>query len=211
MKLSTRLQMIADMVGITESIADVGTDHGWIPIYLIVNGKVDHAIAMDIAKGPLERAVQHITEHGLNDKIECRISDGMNCLAANEVNCAVIAGMGGDLIAHIIAEDSDKVSELIVSPHTHPELVRETLLSNGYTITDECSCLDSDKFYVVIKAEKGIGRELLAEEYYFGPVLLNKKDSTLYAFLLKKLEQFSDIEQKKDYIELIQKALKHYN
>ena len=103
-ELSKRLQAVADLVTPGMRLADVGTDHAYIPIYLTQNGLVPSAIAMDINKGPLERADTHILEHGLDGKIVTRLSDGLVNLKMEEADTMIAAGMGGGLVIHILNE-----------------------------------------------------------------------------------------------------------
>ena len=111
-ELSKRLQAVADLVTPGMRLADVGTDHAYIPIYLTQNGLVPSAIAMDINKGPLERADTHILEHGLDGKIVTRLSDGLVNLKMEEADTMIAAGMGGGLVIHILNEDPAKTRSL---------------------------------------------------------------------------------------------------
>ena len=104
MELSKRLKAVAELVTPGMRLADVGTDHGYIPIYLTEAGVIPSAIAMDINKGPLERAKEHIREHGLEGKIQTRLSDGLKNLQMNEADCMIAAGMGGGLVIRILSE-----------------------------------------------------------------------------------------------------------
>ena len=118
-ELSKRLQAVADLVTPGMRLADVGTDHAYIPIYLTQNGLVPSAIAMDINKGPLERADTHILEHGLDGKIVTRLSDGLVNLKMEEADTMIAAGMGGGLVIHILNEDPAKtrsLKELVLQP-----------------------------------------------------------------------------------------------
>lgn len=210
MLLSKRLKSIGDMITPGYRIADIGTDHAFLPIEMVMSGIIPGALAMDINPGPLETAETHINTFGLSDKIECRLSDGMKALLQDEVRCAVIAGMGGDLIARIIRDDPDKVYELVLSPHTHPESVRKALRECNYHIIDENMIMDADKYYPVIKAIKSdtlFERSDDADDY-FGPVLINKRHSCLISFLLKEKEKFADIPQKAGYRELVDNTLR---
>ena len=94
MELSKRLKAVADMVGTGSVLADIGTDHAYIPIWLVSRGSVPRAVAMDVNEGPLKRAQENILQNGLEEKIETRLSDGFKALAPGEADAAVIAGMG---------------------------------------------------------------------------------------------------------------------
>ena len=120
-ELSKRLQAVADLVTPGMRLADVGTDHAYIPIYLTQNGLVPSAIAMDINKGPLERADTHILKHGLDGKIVTRLSDGLVNLKMEEADTMIAAGMGGGLVIHILNEDPAKtrsLKELVLQPQS---------------------------------------------------------------------------------------------
>ena len=104
MQLSRRLTLIASMVDKTDSVADVGTDHGYVPIYLVENNIVSKAIAMDINQGPLTRADENIKRKGLDNRITTRLSDGVRELKPGETDAIVVAGMGGQLIIKILEE-----------------------------------------------------------------------------------------------------------
>ena len=107
MELSKRLYAVAGLVTKGASVADIGTDHGYIPIYLIEQGISPKAIALDINKGPLERARMHIVGHGLKDRIETRLSDGLEAVMPGEVDTMIAAGMGGGLIIKILTEGKE--------------------------------------------------------------------------------------------------------
>ena len=100
-QISKRLKYVADFITPGLVLADIGTDHGFIPIYMVLDGKTPKAYAMDINEGPLERAKEHILEKKLEDKIETRLSDGLNKLSGGEAQSVLIAGMGGALIIKI--------------------------------------------------------------------------------------------------------------
>ena len=135
MELSKRLMKIASYVNYCEAIADIGTDHGYIPIYLVKNNKCNSAIASDIIKGPIEKASTNIRFEGLSEKIKCLLGGGLKPLKVGEVNGVIIAGMGGNLIRDIILEDIEKVKLydfLILQPAQNPEVLREFLYNNNF-------------------------------------------------------------------------------
>lgn len=189
MELSTRLKTIASFVSEGMCVADIGTDHGYIPIYLISSGLADKAYAMDVNQGPLERAKQNITKEGLGSRIKCILSDGMEALP-EDADSAVIAGMGGDLMEQILKRGQDKlchVAELILSPQSHWEKVRRFLHSHGFAIEKEALIREDGKYYIVIKAVKG--RESYEEswKYSYGTYLPGLKDPLMKEYLLKEL------------------------
>ena len=138
------------------TLADVGTDHGYIPIYLLQQKKIPAAIAMDINEGPLERAKKHIALYGLQAYIQTRLSDGVAALKPGEVEAVLIAGMGGGLVMHIL-KDGEKVcqsaKELILQPQSEIEHVREFLREKGYTILAEDMVYEDGKFYPMMKVQ----------------------------------------------------------
>ena len=104
MQISKRLEAVADMVTSGCRIVDVGTDHGYIPIFLTEAGKITHAIAGDVNRGPLQKAVEHISQYGLEEQIETRLSDGLAAVQPGEADSIIIAGMGGPLTVRILKE-----------------------------------------------------------------------------------------------------------
>ena len=205
--LSARLKCIADMVPEGMTLADIGTDHGYIPIVLCAAGKVPKAIAADINPGPLEICREHVRSAELTEKIECRLSDGLDAFVSGEAQCILIAGMGGDLIVDILCRGKDitqKTDALVLSPHTHPEKVREYLYRGGYRITDEDMVRDAGKYYPVIRAVyDGIIRKTDAAECYFGPVLLKQHHPVLKEYLEKEKHKYDEIAA---YLKLIEKT-----
>lgn len=154
MKLSKRLDTIASFVPKGSKIADIGTDHGYIPIYLVENGAAVRALAMDVREGPLARAREHVEEHGLSDRIETRLSDGMQKLRSGEADTVIIAGMGGELVIHILEEGRrlwPEVRSFVLSPHSELHKVRRYLRENGFTAEDETMVKDEGKFYTVMR------------------------------------------------------------
>ena len=135
MELSVRLQAVADMVTEGTKVADVGTDHAYIPIYLVEHDKNPSAIAMDINRGPLKKAEENISSHNLENKIETRLSDGLKQLHLGEADSVVIAGMGGGLVVKIMEEGTlhkKYVKEWILQPQSEISKVRQYLNENGY-------------------------------------------------------------------------------
>ena len=153
MQLSVRLEMILEMAGTGTVIADIGTDHGFIPLELVRRGAYERALAMDVRKGPLARAEEHIRMAALEDRIETRLSDGMDKMELGEADTIVIAGMGGHLMADILtrgAACARAARKIILSPHYDVEFFHQFLLESGYKVEDECWIFDENKYYVVI-------------------------------------------------------------
>ena len=195
MELSKRLKAVAELVTPGMRLADVGTDHGYIPIYLTEAGVIPSAIAMDINKGPLERAKEHIREHGLEGKIQTRLSDGLKNLQMNEADCMIAAGMGGGLVIRILSEERDtagSLKELILQPQSEIDSVRKYLTEEGYRIVAEDMVYEDGKYYPMLKAVPcmaGAGEiPYSEEELEFGRVLLQQAHPVLGQFLEREME-----------------------
>lgn len=189
MKLSNRLLAVASMVTPGGRIADVGTDHGYIPIWLVEQGTAVSALAMDVREGPLLRAKEHIAAHKLENVIETRLSDGLQNLKPGEADTVIIAGMGGELMLRIIREGShmwDRVSRWVLSPQSELSAFRHGLEELGFLILREEFLEEDGKYYTVMEVCRGQmhwGRELL---YRYGADLLEKKHPVLLRFLQKE-------------------------
>ena len=189
MELSKRLQAVADLVSEGLVVADVGTDHGYIPIYLIETKKSPKAFAMDVNKGPLLRAKEHIAEHGLETRIETRLSDGVRALQKGECDCVVVAGMGGALTIKIMEEGKDifrNLKEFVLQPQSELQKVRAYLCENAYFIVEENMVLDDGKFYPMFRVINGQSEEYHAIELCYGKLLLEQKNAVLKNFLEKE-------------------------
>ena len=158
MILTNRLQLIYDIIPKCNTIADIGTDHGYIPIFCVLNGIAQCALAMDVNKGPLERAKINIEKYNVSDKVHTRLSNGLEGLACGEADVIVIAGMGGPLIAEILEKGKNVITDdttLIIQPMIAPKELREYLYGSGFEITEEYVCREQDKFYNIFKVKKG--------------------------------------------------------
>lgn len=154
-KLKPRLRMTADMVRCGSRLADIGTDHAYLPAVLILDGTVPSAIAADLRKGPLENADTTVRDNSIEDKVQLRISDGLSFIDSNEVDDIVIAGMGGILIAEILEKApwvKNEKYKLILQPQSHSEDLRKFLYDNGFEITEEKSCFEDEKVYICMSA-----------------------------------------------------------
>lgn len=212
MKLSKRLEMIASLVPEGSIPADIGTDHGFIPVWLVSRGICPRAYAMDVRKGPLERAGAHVKEYGLEDKITLRLSDGLRELAPGEADTVVIAGMGGQLICRILEEGRhvwDSTKQFILSPQSELAEVRKYLEQNGFWMLQEGMLKEEGKYYVVMAAEHHpVKDETVADGvsvppdflqisrecgYEYGRLLIQSKHPVLLEFLEKEKKVLSSI------------------
>lgn len=200
MELSKRLIKIASYVNYCEAIADIGTDHGYIPIYLVKNNKCNSAIASDINKGPIEKASTNIRFEGLSEKIKCLLGGGLKPLKVGEVNGVIIAGMGGNLIRDIILEDIEKVKLydfLILQPAQNPEVLREFLYNNNFEILNEDLILDDGKFYELFKVKynENAKKINIKDEisYEISSILLESNNSLVNDYIKSKIKKYENI------------------
>lgn len=159
-ELSKRLKLITSFVEDGAVVADVGTDHGYVPIWLVEEGVAAGGIAMDVNPGPLERAQCHIAARGLTDRIRTRLGDGLSALSPKEADTVIIAGMGGPLMVRILSEGLEtarRMKRLILSPQSEIWSVREFLERQGFAVEDEAMTEEDGKYYTVICARFGGG------------------------------------------------------
>ena len=180
MKLSKRLETVASMVTKGNRAADVGCDHGFVPIFLVESGISPLAVAADVRPGPLSRAKEHIKEHRLEEKIQTRLSDGLANIKPGEADSLIMSG-----------------KELILSPQSELFDVRRYLVSNGYLIEYEHMLCDEGKFYfifhVLVKKDE---REWSEEEYRYGKDICKDDMKTFLAYLEKEERQYEQILEK---------------
>lgn len=213
MKLSKRLQTIADFVKKDAVVADIGTDHAHIPIYLIENNIIDKAYACDINKGPLEKAKENIANFGVSENIVLRLSNGLDKMSNKEVDTIIIAGMGGELIIDILNRGKvffDKKNTFILSPHTKVDEVRDYLIRNGFKIIKEDMCIDEGKFYTVMEVRYTENTVMNSEaELLYGKYLIENKHPVLLRFLKKEEEKYINILSNTGLNEDRKKELRH--
>lgn len=199
MQLSLRLTAIAEMVTEGNRLVDVGCDHGYLPVYLVQNKKIPTAIAMDVRKGPLSRAQEHIAQYGLLDYIETRLSDGLESLKSGEGDTLVIAGMGGPLMERILEQGgsvTESFREMILQPQSDIPHFRKFIREKGWEIIQENMILEDGKYYPMMKVVKKTSEEQLPyakEEEWFGRFLLKEKNPVLKEYLLRELRIRNEI------------------
>lgn len=208
-KLSARLQALANMVSSGNIVCDIGCDHGWVSIYLIQQGIASKVLAMDVRTGPLERAREHIAQYELEAYIETRLSDGLQNLQVGEAEAMVCAGMGGPLMMKILTEGRKKakaMKELILQPQSELAMFRKFLREEGYRIVAEDMVLEDGKFYPMMKVvptEEVLSVKEKKQDVYdaYGELLLKQKHPILKEFLRKG----------KEHIQSLQKHLQEQN
>lgn len=200
--ISKRLKMDAALVTEGAVLADVGCDHAYCSIYLAASGKIRHGIAMDVREGPLARARANIRLYGMEDKLETRLSNGLQSLKPGEADCILIGGMGGALIQDILGRGIGQAAgckSLVLQPQSEAAALRRYLHKCGWWITAEDMCRDAGKYYTVIRAERmPEGAEMAAVPEYckdgggmataeqaenYGPCLIREKHPVLLEYL----------------------------
>lgn len=210
--LSKRLQALVDMVTPGMRVVDVGCDHGFVSISLVQKGISPGVLAMDVRKGPLSRAQEHVAEYGYTDYIETRLSDGLLEYREGEADSLICAGMGGRLMMKILTDSREKAQglrELILQPQSELPVFRRFLRDEGYCLLDENILFEEGKYYFIMKVhytgleeqvavqdcsddEEGIS-QVLADK--FGPLLLKRRSPVLKQFLEDSLENMHQIEK----------------
>lgn len=184
--LQPRLQMLADLIPPGAVVADVGTDHAYLPVWLLQQGRIPRAIASDINVRPLDHARKTALECGAFDRISFRLCAGLGGYAPDEADVIVIAGMGGETIASILDAapwTREKSVGLLLQPMTKAEFLRDWLSDKGYHFTEEHLVFDKDFLYPIMCVTGGTQRKLTDEEKYAGLLL---DDDPLYADYLSQ-------------------------
>lgn len=198
MKLTDRLLKIASLVSKGKRVADIGTDHGYIPVYLLNNNKIDYAILADVNKGPLDNAKKEVKHNNLEDKVDLRLGSGLEVLNENEVDEVIIAGMGGILISELLEAKksiSHTVDKLILQPMQAQGELRKYLYNNGYEILNEVLVKEDFRIYEIIEAKyTGKNTNIENDIYYeIGKKLIDNKDELLTEFINKKINAYEGI------------------
>lgn len=199
MQISERLKTVASFVTEGMKVADIGTDHAYVPIYLIKKKRIHSALAMDIGAGPLKRARDHIAEQGLTEKIEIRLSNGFSAFQKGDAQSVVIAGLGGELMIQILTLGKtviSEVSEFILSPHSEIHKVRIFLMEQGFSIEKETMLQEDGIYYTILKAVYGVGDYRTEPELWYGKRMLEEKHPVLYTYLQKEYAVRMQIEKK---------------
>lgn len=197
MQFSNRIIAIAEEVKY-QSLADIGTDHAYIPIYCCNNKKMQKVIACDANKEPLERGKKNIEYYNLLDKIETRLCDGLTGISVGEVETVTIGGMGGLLIMDILEERIEVVKslkELIIQPQQHIDRVRKYIHSINFKITKEKIIIEDNKFYNILTLEKGTDVKYTETDYILGKLLIEEKNGVLKQFITIELNKIIKIKK----------------
>ncbi len=190
--LDSRLSLCASFVRQDSKLADIGTDHAYLPVWLCQNGVCKSAVAADINPEPLSRGQLTTRQAGLEDKVKTRLSDGLKSISADEADDIVIAGMGGELIAKIILDceySRDKDKRFILQPMTKSELLIERLCQNGFEILSQDCCVASNKCYTVLLVQYSGEKRAYSEAYPYICELKPKENETHLRFIKAHIER----------------------
>lgn len=225
--LSNRLKTVAKYVPDDARMADIGSDHAYLPANLVLNQRINFAIAGEVAKGPFQNAQAEISGHQLTKRIEARLADGLAAIESTDrIDTITIAGMGGTLISEILEQGKSKlsnISRLVLEPNVGSEIVRTWLVDNYFEITAEEILSEDNHVYEIIVAEPVDLKAIYSDqEILFGPFLLKEKSAAFnekwqsqinhLKEAIKQMEQASKvpsekIEEFKREISLIEEGL----
>jgi tRNA (adenine22-N1)-methyltransferase len=203
LRLSRRLMALAQMVPRGAKIADIGTDHAFLPCYLLKEHITPAAIGVEVNKGPYQKACATIEEYGLQEKIEIRLGNGLTVIKPGEIDVVIIAGMGGAVIRDILERSPQLVvslDKLIIQPMKGAELVRYWLIDHGWLINEEELIYEDKQYYQIIGAKQkkqGEHRKndftLTEIEAIYGPLLLKKRHPLLVDLVEKDIKGWQEI------------------
>lgn len=186
--LTPRLALVAELLGKGKCVADIGTDHAYLPARLVLDGKFERAIASDVVPGPVENARRTVEALGISDRVEVRMAPGLDGIQTGEADAVAIAGMGGELIASIL-ETGKHVIEVpaVVQPMTTEERLRKSLGEMGYEIREEKLVTEGRRIYTVLRVDyTGEIRTVSEEEAYLGRVYADNPREMASRYMEKK-------------------------
>lgn len=222
MNLSKRLSAIKDMVPYNSIVADIGTDHCYIPINLVENKISKKVIATDISKDSLDKTMELVKSLGLEGKIEVRLGNGLDVIKPYEIDTVILAGMGGVLIQDILEKNkdvTDSISNFIFQPMKGVKEFREHLTQHDFQIVDEGLVFEEEKYYEIIFAKRG--KSCIEKDIYYeiSQLLLEKQHPLMEDFILNKIQEtkfildkikFSNTEKSKEKYLEVEEKLKDY-
>ena len=198
-KLSKRLKAVADYVNKGAKLADIGSDHAYLPTYLVQKNEVEFAVAGEVVKGPFEIAKNHVAQANLKENIQVRLANGLAAIEnVDKIDTIVIAGMGGILISEILEAGKGKLSSvkrLILQANNHEDTLRQWLTEHQFVIKAEQILLEAGKFYEIIVAEPTTNENpvLSANDLLFGPFLSKEKSVIFQQKWQKELNTLNKI------------------
>lgn len=207
LKLSKRLETVANYIPKGSVLADIGSDHAYLPCYASLKGSILKGIAGEITEGPLQSAKEQVAKSGLSEVIDVRKGDGLEVIEPNEVTCITIAGMGGSLIRSILEQGKEKlvgVERLILQPNIGAHRIREWLLDNGWELTAEEILQEDGKIYEILVSVKGNPKkpyDSLEAGVLLGPFLMIEKNEVFIKKWTNELKHWEKIISQLDHAE----------
>ena len=200
MALSKRLEQVLHMIPQCQTVADVGTDHGYLAVACIEAGVAKEVIAIDVNQGPLESAKGLVKERKLEQSIECRLGDGLAATKQGEVDCAVICGMGGELMQHIITVGPELLETYVLQPQSHRRELKQFLVDQGYGIVQEKCLLEGNQYYDMWLVQRGattVYNELPSESrlWEYGALLQQEQSEVWTQYIQRRMETLQSILQ----------------
>lgn len=216
--LSPRLQMVANLTREGNLLTDIGTDHAYLPAFLIQSGRIPGAIAADVRTGPLANAKETLIKYGLADRVTLVLSDGFASLTPGDSRDFVLAGMGGNLITDLMATTpwiQEVGNHFVLQPQSHPEDLREYLYENGFHILQEQAVEEPHHVYLAMEVEyTGAAQKLPPEQYYIGRLIESESPAKkayyegLYRRLKKRKEALERAKQGSEEQALLERIMK---
>lgn len=207
-QLSERLKKVASFVQDQSVLADIGSDHAYLPTYLVRKGQIQYAIAGEVVKGPYESALRNVKKEALEDNIEVRLANGLQAIELEDgIDTVTIAGMGGSLIATILEEGKERletVQRLITQPNIHAIAIRTWAVQNGWEIVAESILKEDDKIYEIVVLERG-SATYNDQELLLGPFLMQECSPVFREKWLREMQEWHHI------LQSIEGASKHTN
>lgn len=197
-KLSKRLEAVASFVPTGAVVADIGSDHAYLPCYLVHKGIASRAVAGEVVQGPFDSAVRQVRTEGLADKITVRLADGLAAVEeADGVTAVTIAGMGGPLIVSILEKHPQAlktVTRLILQPNIHAKAIREWAVQHGWALQDEVILEEDGKVYEVLVLQRG-SMDLTEAQTLLGPKLMNTKSAVFVEKWSREVANWQRVQQ----------------
>ncbi|ANB58339.1 hypothetical protein GFC29_1746 [Anoxybacillus sp. B7M1] len=216
LKLSKRLETVVSFIPKKSKLADIGSDHAYLPCYAYLHGYITKAVAGEVADGPFRSAQKQVEKTGLSQVIFVRKGDGLAVIEPDEVDCVTVAGMGGTLIAHILENGKEKLSgvqRLILQPNVGAHVVRNWLISHGWELVAERILEEDGQIYEVLVAEQGNGlkpynHDHIEAELLLGPFLLKERNDIFLKKWRSELEHWKKIIAQLEEKALTQESMK---
>lgn len=193
---SLRLKLIANLVDKNSIVADIGTDHGIVPIYLSKEEISKKIIAADISEKSLNKLCEKLELNPQIDNIDLRVGNGLSVLKSFEVDTIIISGMGGNLIEEIITDSMEiakSANSIILGANNAVEQLRHFLHENGFKIVDEVDLYENEKYYQILKVKTGLEIYNDDIDYEFGKILIEKKSENLLKFINEEINSMENI------------------